>query len=235
MNKNSIYFVIPAYNEEKIIGSVLKKLNKNGYFKIIVINDNSSDNTHKISKKYAYVINHKKNRGQGAALRHGINYCLKQSKCKYIVTFDADGQHRIEDLNNMLKPVIDKKCEITLGSRFLCKKSNMPFIKWFLLKLSLVFTLLISHINLTDTHNGYRVMNRYAAKCIEIKENCMAHASEIIDEIGIKKIKYKEIPVIINYNPYVIKKHNFYALIKRSIFVAFKMIIRKFRLLFNNN
>ncbi|MBT6505618.1 glycosyltransferase family 2 protein, partial [Candidatus Woesearchaeota archaeon] len=116
MNKNSIYFVIPAYNEEKIIGSVLKKLNKNGYFKIIVINDNSSDNTHKISKKYAYVINHKKNRGQGAALRHGINYCLKQSKCKYIVTFDADGQHRIEDLNNMLKPVIDKKCEITLGS-----------------------------------------------------------------------------------------------------------------------
>lgn len=225
--KSEVYFVIPAYNEAKVISKVLQDLIKNGYKKLIVIDDHSSDETYEISKKFAHVIRHNKNKGQGAALRTGIKYALRQKSCKYIVTYDSDGQHRIEDLPDLLAPIKSGKYDVSLGSRFLGRKNKIPFTKWVILRLSLLFTLLISHVNLTDTHNGYRVFNRKAAKAITIRENCMAHASEIIDEIGIKKLRYKEVPVVIRYDPYAVNKHNLLALGKRSFSVAYKMLIRK--------
>ncbi len=222
--KRKIWFVIPAYNEEKSIGRVLKELKSAGYKYIVVIDDCSKDNTYKEAKKQKVVVlKHIVNRGQGAALRTGIDYALKNG-AEYIVTFDSDGQHRVEDLPAMLRPVVKGEVEVTLGSRFL-KKTKMPFSRRVLLKGSVLVQWIFYGVKLTDAHNGYRVLNRKVAQKIEINADRMEHASEIVEEIVKKKIKYKEVPVVIRYTGYSMKKGegSFFGAIK----VLFKMTMRR--------
>ncbi len=228
--KDQIYFVIPAYNEEKAIGSTLDKLLKNGYKKLIVVTDGPTDRTPQIAEKYAEEkgsihLEHVINRGQGAALKTGIDYALKQEDCKYIATFDSDGQHRISDLPKFLKPLEEGKCDIALGSRFLMKESRklVPFKKKVLLKGALLITLFLSSIRLTDTHNGYRVMNKKAAKMIDMTMDGFEHASEILDEIAKKRVRYKEVPVYIDYTDYSKAKGQ---KISNSIKIFVKMLFK---------
>nr|MCK4930033.1 glycosyltransferase family 2 protein [Nanoarchaeota archaeon] len=227
MNKyknKKIFFVIPAYNEEKSIGRVVKDLKRAGYRYIIVIDDGSKDNTYKEAKKQKIIVlKHVINRGQGAALRTGIDSALKKG-AEFIVTFDSDGQHRVEDLPRMLRPVIKGKVDVTLGSRFL-RKTKMPLSRWILLKGSVLVQWIFYGVKLSDAHNGYRVLNRKAAKKIRIDSDRMEHASEIVEEIVKKNIKYKEIPVTIRYTGYSMKKGegSFFGALK----VLFKMLMRR--------
>ena len=201
-----IFFVIPAYNEAKGIAKVITELKKAGYDNLVVVNDGSIDETSNIAKgSGAIVVNHVINRGQGAALRTGMKYALSEG-ADVIVHFDADGQHRIEDLPKMLKPVIDGKVDATLGSRFL-RKSNLPKNKKIGLKIAVLVNWLLYGIRLSDAHNGFRVLNRKAASKIEIDSDGMEHASEIVEELHRNKLKYKEVPVIIKY-PADRKGHN---------------------------
>ncbi|KYK25939.1 hypothetical protein AYK26_01525 [Euryarchaeota archaeon SM23-78] len=219
-----IFFVIPAYNEEKSIGRVIKELKRAGYKFIVVIDDGSKDNTYKeANKKKVFVLRHIINRGQGAALRTGIEFALKKG-AEYIVTFDSDGQHRVEDLPSMLKPVVSGKVDVTLGSRFL-RKTKMPFGRRFLLKGSVLVQWFFYGVKLSDAHNGFRVMNRGAAKKIRIESDRMEHASEIVEEIAKKKIKYKEVPVTIRYTGYSMRKGegSFFGALK----ILFKMVMRR--------
>jgi glycosyltransferase involved in cell wall biosynthesis len=225
-DNNFIFFVIPAYNEGKVIKSVLQKVVDAGYSNLIVIDDGSKDNTYdQALEGGATVLRHVINRGQGAALKTGIDYALLQKDCKYIVTFDSDGQHRISDLPTLLAPLKKGKCDIVLGSRFLNKETIalVPIKKRILLKGALLVTRMLSHIKLTDTHNGYRVMNRKAASTIDITLDGFEHASEIIDEIARKKIKFKEVPVFIDYTDYSKQKGQ---KISNSIRIILKMIFR---------
>ncbi len=200
------FIVIPAYNEEKTIRKVIKDLKKNGYGNIVVVDDNSRDNTSKVaSDESTTVLKHIVNRGQGAALKTGIDYALKKD-ADIIVTFDADGQHRAEDIEKLIKPVKEGKVDICLGSRFLDKKSNVPFFKRIVLKCGIYVIRTMYGIKLTDVHNGLRAMSKKSAKKIEIKSNRMEHASEIIEEIKKKRLKYKEVPVNIRYTDYSKKK-----------------------------
>ena len=219
-----IFFVIPAYNEGKSIGRVVNELKKAGYNNIIVIDDGSKDNTYAEAKKRkAIVLKHIINRGQGASLRTGIDYALKNG-AGIIVTFDSDGQHRIEDLEAMLGPVVKGEVDVTLGSRFL-KKTNMPLSRKILLKGSILVQWVFYGVKLSDAHNGYRVLSRRAAEQIRIDSDRMEHASEIVEEIMKKKIKYKEVPVVIRYSGYSMKKGeaSFFGAIK----ILFKMVIRR--------
>jgi glycosyltransferase involved in cell wall biosynthesis len=219
-----IFFVIPAYNEGKSIGRVVDELKKVGYKNIVVIDDGSKDNTYEQAKKHGVIaLKHIINRGQGAALRTGIEYALRQG-AGFIVTFDSDGQHRVEDLPAMLEPVIKGKVDVTLGSRFL-KKTNVPIARKILLKGSVLVQRLFYGINLTDAHNGYRVMSRKAAQQIRIDSDRMEHASEIVDEIVRKGIKYQEVPVTIRYTGYSMKKGagSFFGALR----ILFKMIMRR--------
>jgi glycosyltransferase involved in cell wall biosynthesis len=203
--KKKVFIVIPAYNEEKAIGKVLDELLENNYKNIVVVDDKSKDNTVKeISKRKVILVKHKVNQGQGAALRNGIKKALKQG-AEYIVTFDSDGQHRVEDLPIMLKPVVEENYEVALGSRFL-KKTKIPFKRMILLKGSLIVQWIFYGLLLSDVHNGYRVFNKKAAKIIKITCNRMEHASEIIEEIAKKKLNYKEVPVTIRYTDYSMQK-----------------------------
>ena len=178
-----------------------------------------------LEKKGLILLTHIINRGQGAALRTGIDYALKNKNCKYIVTFDSDGQHRLSDLPNLIEPLEKGECDIVLGSRFLNKESKklIPYSKRILLKGALLVTHFLSRKWFTDTHNGYRVMNIKAAKTIEIEMDGFEHASEILDEIARKQITYKEVPVYIDYSEYSKAKGQ---KISNSIKILIKMVFR---------
>ena len=196
------WIVVPAFNEAEIIVDVISDLKDKGYTNIVVIDDGSSDSTSSAaSKAGAITLKHKINQGQGAALRTGINYCLSKG-AELIVTFDADGQHSVKDIPRMIAPVVSGNYDISLGSRFLRQGSNVPIIRSILLQGGAFMFLIFYGVKLTDSHNGFRVMSRHAAKSIRITCDRMEHASEIIEKIGKYKLKYKEIPVTIKYTSY---------------------------------
>lgn len=224
MNTSQIFIVIAAYNEGKSIKNVVLELKSAGFSHIIVVDDGSRDDTSIVARKAgAIVLRHVINRGQGASLKTGIEYALRCG-AQYIVTFDADGQHRVEDLPAMLKPVIAKECDVTLGSRFL-RKANIPFTRRLTLKIAILVVWLFYGVKMTDAHNGFRVFSRKAAQMIEITSDRMEHASQIVEEIHKKKLSYKEIPVIIRYTEYSLAHGE--ASFWGGVRVFWKMIIRK--------
>ena len=202
---NNAFIVIAAYNEEKRIHRVIASLKNAGYHNIIIVDDGSKDRTcEHATNTGAIVLRHILNRGQGASLKTGIDYSLLCG-AEIIVTFDADGQHRVEDLPAMIKPVANGKVDITAGSRFL-RKTKVPFVRKILLKGSILVIWIFYGIKMTDAHNGFRAMSRKAAQRINITCDRMAHASEIIEEIHKKKLRCLEIPVKILYTKETLKK-----------------------------
>lgn len=201
----NVVILIPAYNEEKTISSVVFEAQQFG--QAVVIDDGSTDSTKKLAKDAgAIVLSHIANRGQGAALQTGMDYAIN-TDCDIVVHFDADGQHQTKDIENIIKPILLNEADIALGSRFL-KKGNekIPFIRYIVLKIGIIFTRLISGIKITDAHNGFRALSKNAVQKIKITQDGMAHASEILDEIIKNNLKYKEIPVQIKYSQYSLTK-----------------------------
>ncbi|MBI4092913.1 MAG: glycosyltransferase family 2 protein [Candidatus Kerfeldbacteria bacterium] len=220
--------VIPAFNEERVIGSVLKQLPRKlpGIDSVdtVVVNDGSTDNTEKVVNSFDVIIlNHIINRGQGAALKTGIEYVL-QHDADIIVTLDADGQHPVDDIEHLIAPILAGTHDVVLGSRFLKDESNIPPLRRGVLKLGVIFTRILSRIKVTDTHNGFRAFSQDAASKIKIVQDRMAHASEILDEIVLNKLRYTEVPVTITYNAYSrTKGQSSFAMFK----IAMKFIIAK--------
>jgi polyprenyl-phospho-N-acetylgalactosaminyl synthase len=215
--------IIPAFNEAKVLSKVIKELKGAGYENIVVVDDCSSDNTKKIAQSLgATVLRHVINRGQGASLKTGTKYAIKDN-ADIIVHFDADGQMQVSDIKKMIAPIINKEADITLGSRFLGSAENINFGKKAVLKIARVVVLVLYGLWLTDSQNGFRAMNRRAASEIEITSDRMEHAGEILGEIKKKKLKYKEIPVRIIYTDYSISKGQSW---KKSFSLGIKMILR---------
>ena len=218
-----LFIVIPAFNEEGSIGSVIKELKQNGYKNIVVVDDGSTDKTfQKAKKEKVEVLRHIINRGQGAALKTAID-CALEKGADIIITYDADGQHSIKDIKKIVKPVKNKKVDITLGSRFLKKNKDTPFIRKIFLKGGAFVIFLMYGIKLTDSHNGFRAMSKKAAQKIEITSDGMEHASEILEQVKKKKLKYMEVPVKIVYTDYSMKggQNTF-----NSFKILFKMLTR---------
>ena len=164
---------------------------------MIVVDDGSSDNTIEHAKRAgAVVFSHFINRGQGAALETGKRIALLRG-ADIIVTYDADGQFVAEEIKSVVKPVAEGKADVVLGARF--GKSDIPVMKKFFLKGATIFTRMTSGLNLTDTHNGFRAFSRSAAEKINIEQNRMAHASEILEKIGRHRLRYAEVPVTVKY------------------------------------
>jgi len=203
MLMQNIWILIPAYNEAVAIGPVISNLKKHGYSHVLVVDDGSRDDTAAVARTAgAEVLEHLINRGQGGALQTGINYLSEEYSPEIIITFDADGQHRPEDIAALIRPIQDDQSDIVLGSRFLDPTSEIPPLRLFILKLGILFTNIVSHIRLTDTHNGLRAMNQKAYQAIRITHRGMEHASDIIDEITRKNLRYTECPVTVIYSDY---------------------------------
>ena len=205
---NNVAVIIPAYNESEVIGSVLAALVEMPY-EIIVVDDGSSDATVKEIEKYpVWLLKHATNLGQGAALQTGFEFALSLPLVDYFITFDSDGQHDVKDIETIVKILDSSDIEVVLGSRF-CEggiAENIKGLKKFVLKLAINFTNWQTGLKLTDTHNGMRGFKRGALSKIHLKQNRMAHASELLNQISAEKMKMQEIPVHIYYTEYSMKK-----------------------------
>lgn len=202
MDSDKVFIVIPAYNEEKNIGKVIENL-LTIYRNIVVVDDNSSDTTCQIVKKYpVYLARHIINLGQGAALQTGSQLALKLG-ADIIVHFDADGQHRADQIDKLVVPIKENGADIVFGSRFLSDKSTLPRLKsYLLLPIGRIVNWLFSGLRLSDAHNGYRALSRQAAEKIELSQNRMAHATEILIMVKEHKLRYQEVPVIVDYEEF---------------------------------
>lgn len=195
------FVVIPAYNESGALADVVSQV-RAAYPNVVVVDDGSSDDTFTAARACAtFALRHVVNRGQGAALQTGIEFALRRG-AEYVVTFDADGQHRVEDIAALVSPIQMGSCDIALGSRFLGKAEDMSARRRLLLKGAILFTRVVNRLNLTDTHNGLRAFSRRAAERIDITLDRMAHASELMDLIRESGLPYREVPVTIRYTDY---------------------------------
>lgn len=194
--------VIPAYNEGGKLFEVLENIQK--YFEnIVVVDDGSIDNTDSIlinQKKIKYV-QHPINLGQGAALQTGIQYALDQG-AEWLVTMDADGQHDPEDALKMLHKAQQEHLDVCFGSRFLGATIGMPYSRKLILKTGIVFQSITTGMRMTDVHNGLRIISGKAAYKINMRQNRMAHASEIISICKSLSLKIDEYPVTVRYTEY---------------------------------
>jgi len=209
MNTSSdIWVVVPAFNEGPVIGEVLERLAATSY-NVVVVDDGSSDDTAQQAARYPVVVlRHACNLGQGAALQTGIRYALQRGRARYVVTFDSDGQHNPGEIERLVAPLRTGAYDVVLGSRFLHAGGvvNIKPQKRALLKLAVLFTRVTTGLKVTDTHNGLRALTAEGAAKIQIVQNRMAHASEILSQIAARRLRYCEVPITITYTEYSLAK-----------------------------
>lgn len=222
-------FIVPAYNEAKVIWKTISWLIDAWEKNIIVINDWSKDNTLEVLKPFEeniVILTHLKNRWQWAWIETWFEYIRRYWNVDFIVTYDSDWQHDLKDLKNFEKAILENpKAKIFLWSRFKWEAKNITLSRKIILKLWILFTFFISKIKLTDAHNWYRVIKKEALNDIKITLDGMWHASEIVDIIAEKNIPFVEVPVVIKYDEYSMAK---WQKSSNALNIAFKMIWSKF-------
>lgn len=199
---SSAWVVIPLFNEATVIASVVRDL-KAVFAHVVCVDDGSTDGSpEQAARSGAVVVRHPVNLGQGAALQTGIEYALSHRDCEFIVTFDADGQHRVEDAAAMVSAARENDLAIVFGSRFLDDRTNPGWVKRIMLKTVVRVSNLTTGIRLTDAHNGLRVIRRDAAEHVHLSQDRMAHATEIVLQLARTKLPFAEHPVQLLYTDY---------------------------------
>ncbi len=191
---------IPAYNEEKNIAKIIAKLQKITD-KIIVCNDGSSDMTSTIAEKMgAIVINHEKNLGYGAGIR-SLFFKAREMNADVLVTFDADGQHRVEDIQNVVRPIETGEADIVIGSRFLNKddKTKVPAYRKAGIKAITEIANSSMDFKTSDSQSGFRAYSNKVLKEIIPSEYGMGVSTEILIKANKNGFRFKEIPITILY------------------------------------
>lgn len=197
--------VVPAFNEspviQRVIRSIPKKLTGVDKIDILVVDDGSTDETYSLAQKSnAIVIRHVINRGLGAAIKTGLEWA-KQESADIIVTFDGDGQHDPKDLEKLITPIVEKKADLVIGSRFK-KKQKIPFDRLLINWLANLSTFLLFGVFSTDSQSGLRAFSKKATKLIEFKADRMEFSSEILLEAKRHKLRVSEIPANAIYTSY---------------------------------
>ncbi len=200
-----VWVICPAYNEETTVARVVTSVRQAG-LNVVMVDDGSIDRTcERAARAGAAVVRHPINLGQGAALKTGIDYALSQG-ADILVTFDADGQHRVSDIPVMLHALVRERADFALGSRFLDRVPNVPITRRMLLWGATLFTRMTTGLRLTDTHNGLRAFTRRGAAALGLRQNRMAHASEMLSDLAASGLPYVEVPVTIDYTAYSMAK-----------------------------
>ena len=196
------WVVIPLFNEAQVIAEVVSHV-KTVFPHVVCIDDGSSDNSVEEARRAgAVVIEHPINLGQGAALQTGFDFALTDPAMVDVVTFDADGQHSIEDAVAMVELLQSQQLDVVIGSRFLDSRTQLGVAKRIVLKMAALFTRITTGMSLTDAHNGLRVISRDTLSRFSLEQNRMAHASEIVDIFSELKVNWAEYPTHIVYSEY---------------------------------
>ncbi|BDQ31817.1 dolichyl-phosphate mannose synthase [Nitrosopumilus zosterae] len=189
---------IPAFNEERNIGSIIAKL-KQKYAQIIVCDDGSSDMTSVIASLMGvHVVKHDKNMGYGSAIKTIFNES-KKIEGDVLVTFDADGQHQISEIDSMLKPIYDNKADIVIGSRFLGTTKGLPTYRKIGIKTITGLTNVMTGSKITDSQSGFRAYKKNVIDQIFPTESGMGISTEILIKASKKNMRITEIPITISY------------------------------------
>jgi glycosyltransferase involved in cell wall biosynthesis len=211
VEKSSIVFVIPAFNECGVIFQTIQPIVHAGY-RVICVDDGSADDTAKLAHDAgAHVVRHLINAGQGASLQTGFQFILQLtkefSKVDYVVTFDADGQHTLADLETFISAFEnDPDLVIVLGSRFLASNFLGSHLKSFVLKTMAYISKYTLGIKLTDRHNGFRVIRKNKLAVFQINSPGYEHADEFIHLISKHNLKYREVATDVRYTEYSLAK-----------------------------
>jgi glycosyltransferase involved in cell wall biosynthesis len=204
MDRSRTWVVIAAFNEGAVIRSVVGEVAAEGY-SVVVVDDGSSDDTVASARIAGVtVLRHAINRGQGASLQTGIDFAVRRG-AEYVVTFDADGQHSVEDIPALIGELTH--ADIALGSRFLGKDAiGVTKRRNRMLRLATVVSNRMSGLTLTDAHCGLRALRATAAPKLRITQDRMAHASELLRKIRTQKLRVTEVPVTIRYTEHSQRK-----------------------------
>ena len=194
--------VVPAFNEAKTIGSVVRNLFRH-VDQVVVVDDGSADDTGRVAREEgAVVLRHEINRGQGAALETGHEYARRMN-ADYLLHFDADGQFDVTDIAPALAELKKTSADVLFGSRFLRSGQQIPWMKkYLLLPIAYIFQRIFYGSRLRDAHNGFRILNRRALHAIHITHDRMAHATEIAAQVNAAGLWYIEFPVKVMYREY---------------------------------
>jgi glycosyltransferase involved in cell wall biosynthesis len=191
---------IPAYNEEKNIGSLIAKLDKI-VNTVIVCNDGSTDQTKVIAEKMgAIVVNHEKNLGYGAGIR-SLFLKAREINCDVLLTLDADGQHRIEDVNTVLEPILQNTADIIIGSRFLREGDQKDMPSYRKIGIKIITKLANSTLDkqITDSQSGFRAYNKQVLSKVTPSDYGMGVSNEILIKANQMGFKIAEVPIIVSY------------------------------------
>jgi glycosyltransferase involved in cell wall biosynthesis len=194
--------VIPMYNERSVVAEVVEGLLSH-FPMVVCVDDGSRDGCADVAAAAgAVVVRHPANLGQGAAIETGIKFALRNPAVRYVVTFDADGQHNPADAHAMVAEAKARDVQVVLGSRFVGSTSDLPGHRALLLRAAVLFTRRTTGLAVTDTHNGLRVLRRDAAERVALRLHGMSHASELLTLVARSRFTVIEHPVEVRYTDY---------------------------------
>ena len=221
-----MWIVLPAYNEETVIKDVIREIQAAGYRNIIVVDDGSHDQTFEKAKEMDVIaLRHPINRGKGAATKTGIE-AAKLLGAGIIVTMDSDGQHNPADIARLIEPIQKNHCAVVLGTR-LKNPKGMPWYKIIANHIGNAITWYFYGLYVSDSQSGFRAYSRHASELINTKTDRYEYDSEVIREIYLYKLKYREVPIEVRYTEYSmgkIQKQGFINGLKTFYKIIFNLV-----------
>jgi len=202
MEFDDVCVIVPVFNEQLTIATTVSSLLQT-FPHVVCVDDGSTDGSAELARAAgATVLRHQVNLGQGAALQTGFDHAVMYAGARYVVTFDADGQHLVEDAVRMVRHARESGVDVVLASRFTGATEGMPFARGVVLRAAVHFTRWTAGLAVTDTHNGLRVLNDRALRTIRLQLPRMAYASELLNAIVPAGLSYCEVPTTVLYTSY---------------------------------
>jgi dolichol-phosphate mannosyltransferase len=215
--------IIPAYNEEKRIGQVIRGAAP-FVDRVIIVDDGSTDATSRISKDAgAFLVTHHENSGPGAATMTGIE-AARSIGASIVITLDADGQHSPADIPALLQPVSRDEADIVFANRF-GRRNNIPFIRRVFNGLGNLVTFFATGMWVEDSQCGFKVFGPRALAQIDLRMSGFEFCTEIVRETVQHRWRIREIPVKVVYSEYTLAKGQSFA---SGIKTALKILLRSF-------
>lgn len=199
-DKSNIAVIVPSYNEGRRIESIVSQILSKGFKNIIVVDDGSVDYSIDPLKKFDIVIlTHLVNRGAGAATETGLMYCREILHPEAVVMIDADTQHDVDDIENLLEEHFKQNADITIGNRFMQDSESIPAKNIIFNKLANIVTSIFAGKRVYDSQSGFKVFNRKAIYGLVLEQDRYEHCSEIFIKAADLKFKVIDVPIKVYY------------------------------------